>query len=761
MGFALPLAIAVLLGGVLGALSPPGLFAAIALALLMNLARARFVTALLLLTLSLSAAQVLMARGAVLPSGLSGVDLAVSGKITELSDEGRFKRLRLTVEACQPLESQQLDCDRLGLVRVNWYRAPPLVVGERWSLTLRLRVPHGFANPDTFDYGAWLWREGIDATGYVSESPAPRRLAPSPGSIRQRALAFLDSHVEDDLTRRWLAALTLGAGQRLTDDDWDLFNATGTTHLMVISGLHIGLAAAFVLWLSRGLARLTTPRQWRMVTWPWWCAAAAAAGYAWLSGLEPPAMRSMIMTLMAMWVASGRHAPGPWQGWWLALAIVVLIDPLALWQPGLWLSFVAVALLILIWQGRKRPRGVRGWLGALLRTQCLLAPLMAGAVLLAFDRVAPVSPLVNLLAVPVVGSVMVPLGLVGWLLAWAPPLMELCWMLFGALAHWVHAGLVASASWLPVWQPQPWQLMPLVLILGLLSALWALPGLAKAPRWVGSVALILSGMTLTPPVMSEGQLRVRVHDVGQGQLIELRTAHHRLLYDSGPRFGSGFMPLVTLWPKGQHFDGVIISHSDNDHAGGIEALRDEHEVARWWTPGVDELGVDDTACRAGQHWQWDGVEFRFLWPVDEPSALASNDRSCVLLVEVDDQRLLISGDAGADIESQLLTSLPDDVTLLVAGHHGSHTSSSAAWVAATNPQHVLFSAGRDNSHGHPHDDVVRRFREAGSCLWNTAIDGALTLWLGKVQVSEVTTQRLLPGRGVGVGVGCHAVESPR
>lgn len=754
MGLALPLAFAALLGGVLGAVSPPGLFAGVALALLVGLAQARLAVVLLVLALAFSAAQVLMARGAVLPDGLSRADLAVSGRIVELSDEGRFTRLRLALDSCRPLEAWRPDCTQLGLVRVNWYRAPPLVVGERWALTLRLRPPHGFANPDTFDYGAWLWREGIDATGYVRDSPPPRRLAPSPGSLRQSALAFLDQHVEDDLTRRWLAALTLGAGQRLTDDDWDLLNATGTTHLMVISGLHVGLAAAFVLWLSRGVARALTPRQWRMATWPWWCAGAAAAGYAWLSGLEPPAMRSMIMTLIGLWVASGRHAPGPWQGWWLALAIVVLVDPLALWQPGLWLSFVAVALLILAWQGRKRPRGVRGWLSALLRTQCLLAPLMAGAVLLAFGRVAPVSPLVNLLAVPVVGSVMTPLGLVGWLLAWWPPLAELCWSLFAWLAHGVHTGLVAAASWLPVWQPPSWQLLPLVIGLGLVSVFWALPGLTRTPRWVGSLALVVLGMTLTPPAIPDGRVRVRVHDIGQGQLIELRTANHRLLYDSGPRFGSGFMPLVTLWPKDQHFDGVIISHSDNDHAGGIAALRDEHEVARWWSPGVDELGVDVSACRAGQHWRWDGVTFRFLWPLDDPAELPSNDRSCVLLVEAGGQRLLISGDVDADVEARLLASLPEDVTLLVAGHHGSRTSSSPAWVAATDPAHVLFSAGLDNAHGHPHDEVVRRFRDAGSCLWNTAIDGALTLWLGRSPIVDVTTQRPVAGRG------CHAVESP-
>lgn len=760
MGLAAPLAVAALLGGVLGAHSPPGLFAVIGVALLASLAASRLAAALFLLMLTVSAGQVLLARGAVLPEGLSGADLAISGRIVELSDEGRFMRLRLAVERCQPLEAWRPGCERLGLVRVNWYGAPSPVQGERWALTLRLRPPAGFANPATFDYGAWLWREGIDATGYVRQSPPPRRLALASEGVRDRALAFLDAHVEDDLARRWLAALTLGAGERLNDDDWDLLNASGTTHLMVISGLHVGLAAAFFLALSRGIARLLTPQRWRMAAWPWWSAALAAMGYAWLAGLEPPAMRAMIMTLVGLWVASGRHAPGPWQGWWLALALVVLADPLALWRPGLWLSFVAVGLLILAWQGRKRPRGWRGWLWALLRSQCLLAPLMAGAALLAFDRLAPVSPLVNLLAVPVVGSVMVPLGLAGWLVAWAPPLAELCWTLFAGLAHGVQAGLELAVSWLPIWHPESWQSLPLALGLGLLTAVWALPGLAMSPRWIGSAALAMLGLTLTPPAMPEGQLRVRLHDVGQGQLIELRTAGHRLLYDSGPRFGSGFMPLTTLWPAGQRFDGVIVSHGDLDHAGGIDALVDEHDVARWWVPGVEPLGVTATPCRAGERWRWDGVEFRFLWPMAAPAALASNDRSCVLLVEAREQRLLISGDAGAAVEARLLDAFDGEVSVLVAGHHGSRTSSSAAWVASTRPSHVLFSAGRDNAHGHPHDDVVRRFRDAGGCLWNTAIDGAVTLWLGRSPTIDVTTQRPIAGRADGVGQGCHAVESP-
>ncbi|MDW5376919.1 DNA internalization-related competence protein ComEC/Rec2 [Halomonas sp. HP20-15] len=756
-----------MLGGLLGTLPLPGLLAGLALALLAALAMRRYRLALLIAVLAVSAGQVLLARGAQLPQGLSRADLTTQVRIVSLSDEGRFTRLRLAVEECRPREPGRPSCAALDHVRVSWYDPPALAVNDRWHLTLRLRPPAGFANPDSFDYAAWLWREGIDATGYVRDAPPPQRLAAGEPGLREAALGYLDRHVADPLARRWLAALTLGAAERLDSDDWELLNATGTTHVMVISGLHVGLVATLVLGLARGLARLVTPCRWRLTTWPWWCAAAAAIGYAGLAGLEPPALRAMIMTLVGLWVASGRHAPGPWQGWWLALVVIVLLDPLALWRPGLWLSFVAVGLLIVIWQGRRRPSGGRGWLLALLRSQCLLAPLMAAAVLLAFDRLAPAAPLVNLLVVPLVGSLMVPLGLAGWLLAWAPPLAEGVWQLFALLAHALHALLTWCMNMMPLWQPPAWQAWPLALALILLAALWALPGVARTPRWAGSMALLLMGMTLTPPSIATGTLQVRVHDVGQGQLLALRTAHHRLLFDTGPRFRSGFMPLETLWPPGQVFDAVIVSHSDRDHAGGIAALGELHHVARWYSPGVaasgaDALGVEDRACRAGGHWRWDGVEFRFLGPPAgaDLAGRASNDRSCVLLVEAGGQRLLVSGDAGAEVERRLAETLPGPVSVLVAGHHGSRSSSSPSWVAASRPRHVVFSAGRDNPHGHPAASVVRRFRDAGSCLWNTATDGAVTFQLGGHAAHPVIAERVPAGWGDGVDGRCHAVESP-
>ncbi|WP_234268309.1 DNA internalization-related competence protein ComEC/Rec2 [Billgrantia ethanolica] len=759
IGMAMPLALAALAGVGLGHLAPPGLFEAWALCLLWLAGRGHWRAVMLGGLVAVTSSQILLARGAVLPDGLLREDLLVAGRIESVEDEGRLSRLMLRVDACRPLDSARLPCDALRRIRLSFYGAPEIHAGERWALTVRLRPPAGFANPGTFDYGAWLWREGIQATGYVRSEPAAERLRPAPASLRERALEHLDAQDLSPQARRWLAALTLGAGERLERDDWDLLNASGTTHLVVISGLHVGLVAAFVLLVGRSVSRVVTPRLWRMAVWPWWLAGAAAVGYAWLAGLQPPAMRAMIMTLLGLWVASGRHAPGPWQAWWLALGLVVLIDPLSVWRPGLWLSFVAVALLILIWQGRPRLRGFRGWSWGLVRTQMLLAPLMAAAVLMAFARLAPAAPLVNIVAVPLVSTVLVPLGLLGWLLAPVPLLAALCWRLFEFTTQVLVGVLELSVAVLPLWWPLAELVWPLALMLGLVALLWALPGLAGALRLGATLLLVPAMLGLEASGPEPGTLRVRVQDVGQGQLVELRSANYRLLYDTGPRFASGFAPLSSLWPAGQHFDEVMVSHDDLDHAGGVAVLAERHTVERFLAPPGEAIDVPFDSCLRGQAWQRDGVAYRVLWPPEETAELSSNDRSCVLEVTVGQDRLLITGDVGRDIERMFLLDVQLPITLLVAGHHGSRTSSGPQLVQMLAPEHVVYSAGRHNAFGHPHDEVVRRFRRAGSCQWSTALDGAVTFWLGERQTASPSAARPTPWRRGGVEGRCHAVES--
>lgn len=251
--------------------------------------------------------------GSRLPAGLSGEDIAVEVTVLTAQPVGSATRLLLSVDKCQSAlttAGQRPSCSALGKVRITAYSDALFEPGEQWQMTLRLRPSSGFANPDTFNYEQWLWREGIHATGYLRQEPAPVRLSPADPTLRQLALDFLARQPLGEQTKRWLAALTLGDSEQLTQDDWSLLNATGTTHLVVISGLHVGLVASFVLMLAKLGARFTTPTHWRMRTWPWWLAALACVGYASLAGMAPPAMRAMVMTLVGLWVLSGRHAPG-------------------------------------------------------------------------------------------------------------------------------------------------------------------------------------------------------------------------------------------------------------------------------------------------------------------------------------------------------------------------------------------------------------------------------------------------------------------
>lgn len=759
MGWALPLAVAALVGIGAARLAPPGLFEAWALAMLLVWRDWRRM--MLLLVVVASALPVLYAATAALPDGLTGEELQLEGRLLKVDSQHGVMRLLVSVEACAPLMPQRPGCDTLRRVRLSQLDenagASEPGVGELWRFTVRLRPPSGFANPHAFDYGAWLWRERIDATGYVRSEPVAERLSTANWSLRRQALAHLDQQLGEGLAPRWLAALTLGAGERLTSEDWALLNATGTTHLMVISGLHVGLVATFTLMLGRWAARLLAPGHWRMATWPWWLAGVAAVGYAALAGFAPPAQRAMLMTLIGLWVASGRHAPGPWQAWWLALALILILDPLALWRPGLWLSFVAVGLLIVIWQGRQRLSGVSGGLWSLLRLQLLLEPLMAAAVLVAFNWLAPASPLANLFAVPLVSMLMVPLGLLGWLLVWVPPISAFCWWLFSRLAELLHGLLSFTVEWIPAWQPYAWQRWPLALTLLLFSICWALPGLAWRLRLAVSLVLISVPLTLKPPRLTAGVLEVLVHDVGQGQLVDLRTANHRLLYDTGPRFRSGFMPLESLWTRHQHFDKVIVSHGDIDHAGGVPAL-EAHRVDDVMAPLGDEIGVAFRPCHYGQQWHWDGVDFHVLWPpAGDNREWSSNDRSCVLLVVAGEQRLLLTGDVGRQVERYFLREVPAPLTLLVAGHHGSHTSSGPQLVSMLDPQQVIYSAGRNNPYDHPSTEVVRRMRHR--CQWSTALDGAVRWRLGEATPATVQPMRNVTEWRGAVEDGCHGVES--
>ncbi|WP_255839023.1 DNA internalization-related competence protein ComEC/Rec2 [Pseudomonas benzenivorans] len=613
-------------------------------------------------------------------------------------------------------------------MRLAWYDGPPVRGGETWRLAVRLKRPHGLVNPHSFDYEAWLLGQRIGATGTVKSGRRVEAAAGPPAwrdALRQRLLG------SDALGRAGaLAALVLGDGSGLSAADWRLLQDTGTIHLMVISGQHIALMAGLLYGLVAGLARWGCwPRG-----WPWLPAAcslafAGALGYGMLAGFEVPVRRACVMVgLVLLWRWRFRQL-GVWLPLLVALALVLLVEPLASLQAGFWLSFAAVGLLILIFGGRL---GAWSWWHSLGRAQWGMAIGLLPVLLALGLPVSSSAPLANLIAVPWVGILVVPLALLGTLLLPVPWLgSALLWLAGGAL-ELLFRLLTLIASGLPAWLPSTlsvwsWLLVALGALLLLLPA--GVP--MRSLGWFLLLPLLCSPQPRPPA----GQAEVWVLDVGQGLAVLLRTREHALLYDAGPRFGEFDMGERVVLPSlraldVRRLDLMLLSHADNDHAGGAQAIVQGLSVRQVWSgeAGALPASLGAEPCESGRNWQWDGVRFT-LWRWAR--AGDSNQASCVLLVEAAGERLLLTGDIDSNAERALLASgMNLRADWLLAPHHGSRSSSSSAFVRAVAPSAVLISRGRHNAFGHPHPIVLARYGALPAKLHDTVEQGALRLRLG-------------------------------
>jgi len=419
--------------------------------------------------------------------------------------------------------------------------------------------------------------------------------------------------------------------------------------------------------------------------------------------------------------------------WWpllLALLVVLLLEPLASLQPGFWLSFSAVAILALVFGGRL---GVWGWWRGLTRAQWTMAIGLLPMMLILGLPVSSSGPLANLVAVPWVGLVVVPLALLGTLLLPVPVVGEgLLWLAGGAL-YLLFELLSVIAAWLPAWLPSN-----LPLWAWLLAAAGALLLLLPAgvPLRLPGLALLLPALLLPTQHLDDGRADVWVLDVGQGLAVLVRTREHSLLYDAGPRFGDFDTGERIVLPSLRamnlrRLDLMLLSHADNDHAGGAVAIKAGMPVARVISGEPQRLAevLGAEACESGRSWQWNDVTFR-LWQWQRASS--GNQRSCVLQVEARGERLLLTGDIDILAERALMQAdFPLASRWLLAPHHGSRTSSSQAFIDAVGAQHVLITRSRHNAFGHPHPQVLARYQAAGVEVHDTALRGALHLRLGE------------------------------
>ena len=691
-----------------------------------------------------------------LDPALQGIDIEVIGRIASLPQQGlQGERFDFVVESAARMGQAVSLPPRLQL---GWYvrpdeasqAGPGLCAGDRWRFTVRLRSPHGNANPHGFDRERWLWEQGIQATGYVRSGPrdpAPQWLDTTPwhplDRLRQSVTERIEARVtEDPRSAGVLAALVVGDQSAIDRSDWDLFRTTGVAHLMSISGLHVTLfawlATALVGALWRRLAR-RWPKALLALPTPWAAGmggVALATAYALFSGWGVPAQRTVLMLAVVVGLRlSVRHWPWP-HVWLLAMALVLLLDPWALMQAGFWLSFVAVGILFATDPGRRAATPAGAWLQhgaraflALLREQGVVTVALAPLTLLLFGQFSVVGLVANLAAIPWVTLLVTPLALLG---VFAPPLWD--------AAAWAMQGLSLTLQWLASWPGAalfrpvaPWPLAILAVLGGVLLVL-RLPWVVR----LSGLMLLWPALLYESPRPVPGQFELIALDVGQGSAVLLRTASHSLLYDTGPRYGSQpdaadagdrvILPLLRA--LGERLDAVVVSHSDSDHSGGDASVQAAQPQARW----LSSYDTDPARrCVAGQRWRWDGVDFEVLHPqpddYDETGRgrLSSNAMSCVLLVSNGSQNAWFAGDLDAAREVRLALARPElRATLMLAPHHGSQTSSSPVLLNTLRPALVVVQSGYRNRFNHPAPVVLERYAQRGIPWVNSPGCGAAT-----------------------------------
>ncbi|WP_109125952.1 DNA internalization-related competence protein ComEC/Rec2 [Dyella sp. C11] len=620
-----------------------------------------------------------------------------------------------------------------GRVRVSWYNgAPDIPPCSRWQLTVRLKRPRGLINPGGTDSERSALERNIVAVGYVRDGAGNAPLG-LPGfcidGVRQAISRGIASRVRDPHDAALLQAFSVGDTRGLSQHDWEVARANGIPHLIAISGFHVGVAAIFGVWLARLLYWLRPTLGLRLPRVQAQAALAfAVAGiYSALAGFGLPTVRTLLMIgIVALAKCSRRYSGGP-QTLALALMAVLVVDPLSVLAAGFWLSFIGVAFLMVCMT--TRGKGWRGFLHELSAGQLVMTLSLLPLTMWFFGESSLVGALSNLIAVPFVSFVIVPVTLVGMiLLGVCPPLAQ--------PVLWCAAWLAHAQWWLleqmARWPGAHWYLPEVrwwSLVLATLGALWLFSPRGMPMRWLGGV-LFLPLLLPTRDVPKAGEFQLWTLDVGQGLSMVVRTTHHALVYDAGARYPSDFdlgeaAVLPSLHALGiKKLDLLVASHADNDHAGGIPAVAAAFPDAERISGEPERIPIAMGPCIPGTAWEWDGVTLRVL-PSGKDGAKA-NDRSCTLLVEGRGGRALLTGDITSAVEPVVAAAIPEGPPLVLAvPHHGSRTSSSRAFIQATSPALALVSAGWRNRFHHPNAAVMQRYDEAGVPWLNTAVVGAI------------------------------------
>jgi competence protein ComEC len=598
---------------------------------------------------------------------------------------------------------------------LHWADAPPLRAGERWRLLVQLRAPAVAANPGSTGSAAQWLRQRVHASGQVLVSALDARLAPAPRSLdalRERIASAIAARVAERDAAALIIALAIGDTQRVSAEQWRVFNAVGITHLVAISGLHVTLFCQLCAALAGMLWGRCAPLQRRLPRHS--CAAAAgllaSLGYALLAGWSVPTQRTLLM--LATWHGLRMAARPRPAARTLASGLVgvLLLDPLAPLAAGFWLSFLAVGALLL--QGALAAQAVHGW-RAMLHTQGQVTAALVPVTIAVFGSVSLAGLAVNLLAIPVFSLLLVPLILAATVVlgAWpalATGLFKLATLLIGLVWPVLRAAAGSPLALLRAAPPSWWYVLAAVAV--------AVALLPWRP-WMRATAL-LALLPATVPVSTtqpQGGFAATVFDVGRGQAVLVRTAGHALLFDNGESWGSGgaasaarLLPALRYYDV-RRLDVLLLPRLDTDRGAGVLALAAALPPRALLAGGGRALPPEFAPCRAGTRWRWDSVDFELL-----------DAGACTLRVSTPGSILVLTGplpSGGASRERQ------------------------SAWFNSGAAQLALLSATARAAQGASVAAAMRSWHAAGAVVYVTGIDGALELRCGATGSAHLASWR--------------------
>lgn len=646
---------------------------------------------------------------------LSATPVEVRVKIDSLINGGERLKVRLLSVDQRPLFPP------VYAIITPPQQAEPACVGQHWQMTLNLRPVHARLNQGEYD----RQRQALASQTLFTGRASAARLLQRECSWRQKIIDSAKPHYQHLRWQSVMTALAFGEREEMTGDITQLLRETGTAHLMAISGMHIGLAAMSGWLLARGL-QFFLPAHLIGYRMPLAVSLLVALLYTWLSGANPPAVRAMLA--LALWCGlrlAGLRCSG-WQVWSLCIGLILFFDPLTILSDSFWLSALAVAALLLWYQWFPLParfmRDKRWLLLQLLHLQLGMMLLLMPVQGFIFHGVSLSALIANVIAVPIVSLISVPLILFSMLTSFSSWSSLSWWLVDRSLALVINSLQLLPSGWLMLSESQA--LCSLLCWLGLV--IWRFGWWHASPVSIVSLLLALLCWRQSLP---QPDWRIDMLDVGHGLAVVISRQGKAVIYDTGNRWpgGDAGERIIAPWLRWQGIEPqqIILSHIHLDHTGGTASL-----LRAWPQLTVrSALGqADHLPCYAGEQWQWQHLNFQVLWP-EQGNQRGQNDDSCVLLIDDGRHRILLTGDLEAAGERALVarykTALQADI--IQVPHHGSRTSSGALLLRNVKGTAALASVARFNAWRLPSAEIIQRYQDNGYQWHDTALSGQLSV----------------------------------